>query len=347
MITVSGLFFGILFFILGIILVIWGADATLDGIEEISKRFNFSPILFAILLLGIDLEELVSSIIAAINGKTETAIGNVIGNTIISISLILALPGLFYLVNLRKINLRIIPLFWTTNIIILLSLIFPIPIWIMGIFSLFLYCSYVYLIIHDEKKNKLATIGFKSDFFNQDKNSGTDEHPIKNKQNEEVDTGTEKEEKFGRLIIKTILGLVALSGGAELLGRGLESILTLTNITDSFMGLLIIAAATNAEEFIILFSSIKKKRVEIGLNALIGKLIWNTGLNFAISSFIIQQITQVSSMIFYNCLLLVVVLVPLFSWIVIKKKEMNKSTSFLLLLIFVIFLVITFLTQFL
>ncbi|MFW9922760.1 MAG: hypothetical protein ACFFDW_05660 [Candidatus Thorarchaeota archaeon] len=50
---------------------------------------------------------------------------------------------------------------------------------------------------------------------------------------------------------------------------------------------MVIATATNTEEYFILFRSIRKKKVEIGIGTLIGKLMWYVGITYSISSFII------------------------------------------------------------
>ena len=339
--AVTELLLGILFFILSIVLISWGADSLLDSIEDISEKYSFSPVLLALLILGIDLEEFVASIIAAINGNPEIALGNVVGNSIISISFIFALPGFFFLISLDQVNPKIIILYSTTILIIFLSFVFPVPFWLMGTFSLIIYCSYVFIAIKETVKDKNSEKNIEEENL---QNNDT----AKQEKSEEVsEEGEEKEKKLSWLIIKTIIGLAALYGGAELLDLGLDGILAFTSISESFIGLLIIAAATNTEEYFILFKSIKRKKAEIGVNTLIGKLIWNASVVFAISTFIIKEIDQVSIMLLSNSALLLFIILPIFVWLTVKKKELNKKTSALLLATFVIFLTLTFLFQFL
>ena len=249
--------------------------------------------------------------------------------------------GFFFLISLDQVNPKIIILYSATILIIFLAFVFPVPLWLMGSFSLIIYCSYVFIAIKETAKDKK---------FEKDNEEGNIQNndAVKQETSKEVSKeGEKKEKKLSWLIIKTIIGLVALSGGAELLDMGLDSILAFTNISESFIGLLIIAAATNTEEYFILFKSIKRKKAEIGVNTLIGKLVWNAGVVFAISTFIIKGIDQVSIMLLSNSALLLFIILPIFVWLTVKKKELNKKTSALLFTPFVIFLSLIFLFHFL
>ena len=93
----------IFLFIGGYLLIYWSADKFIDTLKDLSLKLNVSPFLIGLLILGIDPEESIASIVAAINNLPYIAAGNVIGNSIISLSFCFALPAVFYGIKLEKI----------------------------------------------------------------------------------------------------------------------------------------------------------------------------------------------------------------------------------------------------
>lgn len=80
-------------FIIGIILLVKGADLFVGGGSGLALRHSISPALigFTIIAFGTSLPELVVSTNAAATGNTAIALGNVLGSNIANIALILAL----------------------------------------------------------------------------------------------------------------------------------------------------------------------------------------------------------------------------------------------------------------
>ena len=71
-------------FILGLILVVKGADFLTDGASSVARRFNVSTLIIGLTIVafGTSLPELVVSTVSAIKGNNEIALGNVIGSNI-------------------------------------------------------------------------------------------------------------------------------------------------------------------------------------------------------------------------------------------------------------------------
>lgn len=86
----------ILFIILGIIALKFGGDLAVDNAVEIAKILGLSEkiISITILAIGTSLPELVTSVSAAINGKSDIAIGNILGSNIFNILLIIGVSSL-------------------------------------------------------------------------------------------------------------------------------------------------------------------------------------------------------------------------------------------------------------
>lgn len=86
----------IIYIILGIILLKFGGDFTVDNAVNVAKFFNLSEkiISVTILAIGTSLPELVTSVSAAIKGKSDIAIGNILGSNIFNMLLIIGTSAL-------------------------------------------------------------------------------------------------------------------------------------------------------------------------------------------------------------------------------------------------------------
>ena len=79
------------FLIAGIFLVMIGAHFSIESASEIAKRFGISEWIIGIIMisLGTSLPELVVSISAAVKGKVDMAIGNIIGSNMANTTVVL------------------------------------------------------------------------------------------------------------------------------------------------------------------------------------------------------------------------------------------------------------------
>jgi len=307
----------IIVFIICLIVIYFAADFVLDGIEELGKFMRIPAILLAYVLIGIDLEETAASWTAASTGLSHLAVGNVIGNTIISIGFCFAFPALFFEISFKKIHKWILPILLIFGIWINLYLIFPQFRILFGVLSI------------------LSYIGFMiANFLAKNSNIVDDSE----EENEKIDTEVEKDKAHNKKLWKAIflfcLGMVLLYFSSHLLIISTETILLSINIDEAFFGLVIIAAGTNVEEYMILFKSIKRKRPELGLGGLLGKIIWNCGINFGISLLLIKPSSNPAPILLYNGLLLFGLMVPTMIIIILKKKKLAWKSAIPLLVYF-------------
>lgn len=84
----------IIFTILGIASVILGSELVVNSAVSLAKSFGVSEriISLTIIAFGTSLPELVTSVIAAMKGEQDIAVGNIIGSNIFNIGIVLALP---------------------------------------------------------------------------------------------------------------------------------------------------------------------------------------------------------------------------------------------------------------
>src|SRR5574344_1075879 len=81
----------IILIILGFLLLIKGADFLVEGASNIAKRFHIPEIVigFTIVSIGTSMPELIVSSVAAVEGHSDIAIGNVVGSNLANLFFIL------------------------------------------------------------------------------------------------------------------------------------------------------------------------------------------------------------------------------------------------------------------
>lgn len=86
----------ILMVLIGAVLIVWGADITVDAATELAKIFGMDDRLIGltIVALGTSLPELVTSVTAAIKGKADIAVGNIVGSNIFNILFVVGTTAL-------------------------------------------------------------------------------------------------------------------------------------------------------------------------------------------------------------------------------------------------------------
>lgn len=86
----------LLFAVGGLVLVVWGSDVTVDAATAIAKAMGMSErfIGLTIVALGTSLPELFTSVSAAIKGKADIAIGNIVGSNIFNILFVVGTTAL-------------------------------------------------------------------------------------------------------------------------------------------------------------------------------------------------------------------------------------------------------------
>lgn len=116
----------ILFIVGGIILLKYGGDFVVDNSSNVAKIFGLSDRLIGltIIAIGTSLPELITGVVAAINGDEEIAVGNVIGSNILNLLLVLGITAIINPISYTEdFNINIIILFVSSFIIWTISVL--------------------------------------------------------------------------------------------------------------------------------------------------------------------------------------------------------------------------------
>lgn len=79
------------FLVVGLVLLVKGADWLVDGASKLAKRLGVTDLIIGltIVALGTSLPELATSVVAAFKHNNDIAIGNVVGSNIFNVFFIL------------------------------------------------------------------------------------------------------------------------------------------------------------------------------------------------------------------------------------------------------------------
>ncbi|HET6564689.1 MAG TPA: calcium/sodium antiporter [Xanthomonadales bacterium] len=92
----------------GFVLLIWGADRLVAGAAATARNFGVSPLIIGLTIVafGTSAPELVVSAVAAYQGKPGLAVGNAIGSNIANIGLILGFTAMIYPLRVESATLK-------------------------------------------------------------------------------------------------------------------------------------------------------------------------------------------------------------------------------------------------
>ena len=90
--------------LIGLAILVWSADVFIDGATVLAKKFNVPSFLIGVLILGVgtSMPEMVVSVLAALEGSPDLALGNAYGSNIINIALVLGATVIISPIIIRK-----------------------------------------------------------------------------------------------------------------------------------------------------------------------------------------------------------------------------------------------------
>lgn len=98
------LFLDIVFLLGGMALILLGANGLTDGSSSVAKRFGISDLVIGLTIVafGTSAPELMVSLVSSIKGSAQLAIGNVVGSNIFNILMIVGLTAVVMPIKVQK-----------------------------------------------------------------------------------------------------------------------------------------------------------------------------------------------------------------------------------------------------
>ena len=90
--------------VVGLAILVWSADVFIDGAVALANKLNVPSFLIGVIILGLGTSapEMIVSMLAALEGSPELALGNAYGSNIVNIALVLGATVLISPIIIRK-----------------------------------------------------------------------------------------------------------------------------------------------------------------------------------------------------------------------------------------------------
>lgn len=246
-----------LLFILGFVLLVAGAGWLVDGSLKLARRLGVSELVIGLTVvsIGTSLPELVVNVLASVSGNADLAIGNVLGSNVANILLILGVSAAIRALPIQdRTILSEIPICLAATLLVgflanaalfdtaqVLTVSRIDGLILLGFFGLFL--GYVYRTAQDGVAHEAA----------EGRLQGS----------------------AGGATVHVLGGVVALALGGEWVVRGALRLVADVGVSESFVGLTIVAIGTSTPELAASASAAYRGKADVAIGNVIGSNIFN------------------------------------------------------------------------
>ena len=247
-----------LWLILGLVLLVGGAEVLVRGASALALRVGISPLVvgLTVVAFGTSSPELAVSISSGLAGKADIAVGNVVGSNIFNVLVVLGLAALIAPLVVQQQLVRFeVPLVVGLSILILVMALDGSISPFDGILLFTGLIAYTYFVIQQSRRENAA---IQSEY--------------------EAEFGEINSGLLSRLPIQLaciVMGLALLSLGSTWLVDSAVSIARALEVSDAVIGLTIIAAGTSFPELATSLVAAWRGERDIAVGNVVGSSLFN------------------------------------------------------------------------
>lgn len=303
--------------LIGLAILVWSADVFIDGATVLAKKFNVPSFLIGVLILGVgtSMPEMVVSVLAALEGSPDLALGNAYGSNIINIALVLGATVIISPIIIRKgIIKRDLPL---------LILVTALAAWQLrdGVLSLADGISLLVILV--------VVLGVQIVLSLRE---GNHEH-----ENDSIEDTANAETSLGRGLGSLFIGLLVLVLSSRAIVWGAIELATLWGVSELIIGLTIVAVGTSLPELVSSLSAARKGEHDMALGNIIGSNIFNTlgvvGLAAVITPITANPVILSRDVLVMGVITLLLFIMCLLAYV--NKRSFGRAYGAVLVLLFV------------
>lgn len=277
----------ILYIIIGIALVLKGADLLTDGATALARRMNVPQIVIGltVVAMGTSMPEFFVSLVSALKGTPDLAVGNVVGSNIFNTMLIVGVAAVVSPMVISKSTVsKDIPF------AVLASVMLSVMCYdghISRVDGLVLFVVFVCFMIYTVRMARNGVEGQEAE--------GKDMAPLKS-------------------VLFVLAGLVLLIFGSDLFVGGATDVARWLDISEAVIGLTIVAGGTSLPELATSVVAARKGRSAIAIGNVIGSNVFNILMIVGITGMVSPMRIEGITMFDLSVMLLSIVLLWLFSY---------------------------------
>ncbi|MBP5257284.1 MAG: calcium/sodium antiporter [Prevotella sp.] len=243
----------IIIIIVGIAMVLWGADKMTEGAVAVAERFGISQIVIGLTVVacGTSMPELCVSLVSALKGTSDLAVGNVVGSNIFNTMLIVGVAAAITPITiLRNTVKKDIPFALVASVVLtLMCLDHNIARWEAAI----LLCMFGFFMWMTLKGAKQENSSPASDSSSEGK----------------------KKPALGRAILLILIGIFCLIYGSNIFVDAAVDVATTLGVSEAVIGLTIVACGTSLPELATTVVAARKGNSGIAIGNVLGSNVFN------------------------------------------------------------------------
>lgn len=290
----------IVLLVLGVIIVLKGADWLTDGAVNIATRFGVSQMVIGltIVAMGTSMPEFCVSMVSALKGTPDLAVGNVVGSNTLNTLLIVGCSALVAPIMVKRSSVkRDIPFAVVASLLMLLFCLdgaigrVDAAVLFAG-FCLFMFVTLKYAKTTEEHAAAVATSGAAmataaaaSTSVSETPTSQTSapeastSQPSSSEASSSETSAQEASQASGTSMLKAIVmlvvGLLCLIAGSNMFVDNASFVASSLGVSDAVIGLTIVAGGTSMPELATSMVSAKKGNSDIAIGNVIGSNVFN------------------------------------------------------------------------
>ena len=280
----------IVLLVLGEIIVLKGADWLTDGAVNIATRFGVSQMVIGltIVAMGTSMPEFCVSMVSALKGTPDLAVGNVVGSNTLNTLLIVGCSALVAPIMVKRSSVkRDIPFAVVASLLMLLFCLdgaigrVDAAVLFAG-FCLFMFVTLKYAKTTEEHAAAVATSGAAMATASASSTSVSEastSQPSSSEASSSETSASEASQASGTSMLKAVVmlvvGLLCLIAGSNMFVDNASFVASSLGVSDAVIGLTIVAGGTSMPELATSMVSAKKGNSDIAIGNVIGSNVFN------------------------------------------------------------------------
>lgn len=242
-----------LFLVVGLVLLVKGADWLVDGASKLAKRLGVTDLVIGLTIVafGTSMPEFVVNMVSVADGATDLAITNILGSNIINTLVILGCSALVCPLVAQRSTLRLdIPLNIVAGVLVLVFVFISSPMEpkglsrVEGLALLVVFAAFLVYTFYTAKADATTT---------------TESTPF----------------PLWKCVVLILAGLVGLVVGGEMIVKSAVAIARYCGVAEAVIGLTIVALGTSLPELATSVVAAFKHNNDIAIGNVVGSNIFN------------------------------------------------------------------------
>lgn len=294
------------YFIIGVAILIKGSDWIVDGAKALARRFSLPQMFVGLTItsIGTSIPEIATSMIAAWNGASGIAVGNIVGSCFVQITLILGVVGLVREMDVERTAVhRDGPIMILAMLILAATMMDRVVSQMEGIILMLIYVGYLLALFLWGRT------------------------PDKKEEDEELASTW-----------WLVPGLLAVPIGADLFVKSAVAIAQYFSVSETLIGLTLVSVGTSLPELTVSVMALRRGATSLSVGNLIGSNITDPLLSLG-SGAAIRDLAVEHGILEFNIPLTILAYVLAICYFHTEQR-LTRRESMALVIVYILFLVV-------